>query len=457
MLDLGTRTIFLASMLLATSLLGFSAREAGGDEQTELFKLARGTRARSIALGPEGSPWFTWVSPLGSADTGIGRVTGEGEVAEYPLDDGDRHVIGGIAAGANGNLWFANTGVGRIGRAAPSGEIAERTLGGRPARPTGIVRAADGAIWFTEPTADRIGRIDGAGKITRIPLPPGSRPTGIAAAPDGTLWVAEAGIGKVAQVTTGRIFQILAPRPHWTPGAVVVSSDGSVWFGDRSRPRIARIDPGDGINVFRVPGSGSIGPLAAGPGGGVWYAEAWNIGWISPQGEPHLPGCVTPGCNLPVRALAVGADSVPWFATETMYSALGGGGTQMMLAEEPGLIGRYFPPTQVAVRPGPTPMRDGETTVGLWCDGGSTESRCKGTLTAYSLFRSGPREGRWLTVAESPIDLAPGTEERVSLEIGQRGLEALSRNGALEVKMSGFVERGQGGMRRMTLYPSRGR
>jgi virginiamycin B lyase len=454
--SLGTRTIFLTLMLLVTSLLGLSAREARGDEQTELFELARGARARALAFGPEGNLWFTWLNPFGSNDTGIGYLTAASEVVESPLGDGDPP-IGGIATGADGNLWFANTGAGRIGRAAPGGEIAERTLGSRGARPTGIARAADGAIWFTEPTADRIGRIDSTGKLTRIELPRDSRPTGLAADPDGTMWVTEAGAGKIARITGGRVLQIPAPRRNWTPGAVAVASDGSVWFGDRGRPRIARIDPAGGIGVFRVPGNGGIGPLAAGPGGGVWYAESWTIGWISPQGEPHLPGCVTPGCNLPVKALAVGPDGVPWFATATLYSALGGGGTQMFLAEEPGMIGRFFPPTQVAVRPHPTTVRDGETTVGLWCDGGSTESRCRGTLTAYSPFRSGPGERRWLTVAESRIDLAPGTEERIPLGIAQRGLGALSQTGSLEVKVSGFVEGGQGGIRRMRLYPSSGR
>ncbi len=454
---LGTRAILLALALLATASPGFGTGEAQGDEETELFRLARGSRARSLTFGPEGSLWFTWVNPFSAAVSGLGRLTAQGEVVEYPLDDGVQDVIGGITVGADGNLWFANTGAGRIGRSTPSGEIAERALGGRSPRPTGIVRAADGALWLTEPTADRIVRVDRSGKITRLALPPGSRPTAIAASPDGTLWVSEAGVGRIARVAAGRVFQISVPRRHWTPGALAVTSDGSVWFGDREKPRIGRIDPGGGIGVFRIPGSGSIGPLAAGPGGGVWYARGWKIGWISSQGDPHLPGCVTPGCNLPVKALAVGPDGVPWFGTATLFSWFGGGETFHMLAEEPGLIGRYLPPTQVAVRSGPTTVRDGETSVDLWCDGGSTESRCQGTLTVSSLFRTRPGEGRWLPVAQSRFDLAPGTEERVPLELVQRGLEALSRNGNLEVKVSGYVEGGQGNVRRMRLYPSSGR
>jgi len=451
---LGTRAILLALALLVTAPLGFGARQAQGDEETELFRLARGSRARSLTFGPEGSLWFTWVNPFSSAVSGLGRLTAQGEVVEYPLDDGVQGVIGGITVGAEGNLWFANTEAGRIGRSTPSGEIAERALGGRSPRPTGIVRAADGAFWLTEPTADRIVRVDRSGKVTRFALPPGSRPTAIAASPDGTLWVSEAGARRIARVTAGRVFQISVPRRHWTPGALAVASDGSVWFGDRKRPRIGRIDPGGGIGVFRVPGNWGIGPLAAGPGGGVWYAMTWKVGWISPQGEPHLPGCVTPGCNLPVKALAVGPDGVPWFGTATLFSWIGGGETFHMLAEEPGLIGRYFPPTQVSVRPNPTTVRNGQTTVGLWCDGGSTESRCQGILTATSLFRSRPGEGRWLTVAQSSFDLAPGTEAGISLEITQRGLETLARTGSLDVKVEGFVEGGQGGTRRMRLYPS---
>jgi hypothetical protein len=67
--------------------------------------------------------------------------------------------------------------------------------------PAGIAAGPDGNLWFTESRVSRIGRITPAGAVTEFELTPGSRPAGIAAGPDGNMWFAGQG-GRIGRITT---------------------------------------------------------------------------------------------------------------------------------------------------------------------------------------------------------------------------------------------------------------
>ena len=79
------------------------------------------------------------------------------------------------------------------------------------ADPADITVGPDGNLWFTEPSVNRIGRINPTtGVITEYSngLSGGANPTGITAGPDGNLWFTEANlvprIGRI-NPTTGVI------------------------------------------------------------------------------------------------------------------------------------------------------------------------------------------------------------------------------------------------------------
>ena len=129
----------------------------------------------------------------------------------------------GITAGPDGNVWFAEAGVGKIGRITPTGVITEfptttsmncLNLLEPCSAPEGITLGPDGNLWFAEFNFNMIGRITPAGVITEFPLSPDylscsvapyapcsilcfngavqcSQPTFITTGPDGNLWVAQ--------------------------------------------------------------------------------------------------------------------------------------------------------------------------------------------------------------------------------------------------------------------------
>ncbi|MSW95347.1 MAG: hypothetical protein F2796_00940 [Actinobacteria bacterium] len=72
-------------------------------------------------------------------------------VGSYPV---------GIAAGADGNLWFTELGGPRIGRITPLGVVTEFSAGITAlSGPTRLAPGPDGNMWFTEDNGGQIGRI----------------------------------------------------------------------------------------------------------------------------------------------------------------------------------------------------------------------------------------------------------------------------------------------------------
>jgi streptogramin lyase len=82
-------------------------------------------------------------------------------VTEFPATPGG--MPGGIATGPDGNLWFTEAGVNRIGMITPAGVITEFGLATASATPNFITVGPDGALWFSQTGTNRIGRISTMG------------------------------------------------------------------------------------------------------------------------------------------------------------------------------------------------------------------------------------------------------------------------------------------------------
>jgi virginiamycin B lyase len=156
-----------------------------------------------IAVGPDNKLWFTE-----SLVDKIGNITTSGTGAtDYALVSNSIGE-GGITAGSDGAMWFAecNPNSGHaIGRITSSGSI---TLPGSFTNtftsPLGIVTGPDGAEWFTENCTGNIGRIsptDPTHTIVEFPIPTvPSYPVGIVKGPDGAIWFVESLTNKVGKL-----------------------------------------------------------------------------------------------------------------------------------------------------------------------------------------------------------------------------------------------------------------
>ena len=158
----------------------------GGDVIDYGASLPDGARPQGLAIGPDGSLWFTDDHRGGA----IGRLSATGVVSEYRTGLAAHAQLGAITPGPDGNMWFTDCS-GGVGRVTPSGTITEFTVAS--GCPTAITAGPDGNLWFTETgTALGVGRITPAGAVTGFPTgmaPPSGE--GIAAGPDGRLYFTE--------------------------------------------------------------------------------------------------------------------------------------------------------------------------------------------------------------------------------------------------------------------------
>jgi len=224
----------------------------------------------SIAVGPDGSPWF--IETL-CRTIGIGTLAG-GTLLNYPmpLDVFGNAIYSAlpyqheIAPGADGALWFFVTQCGlkgyvcspavpargAIGHATTRGALGFVALPPTPGCETGFVApGGDGNIWFAQPctpagapayAGTTVGRIDQTGRVTEY-FGLSSVANDIAEGPDGDVYLSTtAGIARVVTRGThaGRIDEYFSPRGPASIDSVGAGPDGKLYATDALN-RFARI------------------------------------------------------------------------------------------------------------------------------------------------------------------------------------------------------------------------
>jgi len=287
--------------------------------------LRRGLLGGMIAIA-------VWASGAGAAPFGSTFTSGFTQDA----------LLGALAAGPGGQLWFTEQMGDASGSAERAGKVrlgrldvgtgkvvyvaglAETGTGG--AGIGGIALGRDGNMWVTESKTDRIARVTPAGVVTEFVLTKGASPTSIAAGPDGALWLTEPGVNRIARVTTDGVVADFpaGSDPKLDPGSITAGHDGNLWFtessfGGAAAARIGRITPTGVVTEFTKGLSSSkknyLGAMVAGPGGNVWFVDTYTdeIGRVTPAGTIALFDAASTGDSI--AGLAAGPDGNLWYTT----------------------------------------------------------------------------------------------------------------------------------------------
>src|SRR5262249_54404657 len=150
-----------------------------------------------IAAGADGNLWFAYT------DGRIGRITTAGNVTAFPLPPQRYRVMSFFVSAGRDAVWFTATGppAGMIGRVTLDGAVTLFQLPADVPGSGGVATGADGSAWFTEARVSRIGRFTPDGTLTEIQLAAGAEPGGIVAGADGGLWFTEGTApGKIGRV-----------------------------------------------------------------------------------------------------------------------------------------------------------------------------------------------------------------------------------------------------------------
>jgi streptogramin lyase len=316
------RLALLVAMHFGLTASTVFVASAGAVQITE-FPVATGSRPNYITAGPDGNMWFTDV-----ALNKIGRITPAGQVSEFGVGLTPSAELTGITAGPDGNVWFTERKGGKVGRITPGGIITEFSSGitGEPRDVYGITSGPGGKLWFTETSAGRIGAIDPAtGEVKEFSSPSGVI-TKIVVGPDGNLWYTnvEGTIDRMTPAGSASSFGPLptvcasgfgGPCPY--PESITVGPDGNMWFDESHGNALGRVTTGGAIAEYTegLSHGAAVGDLAPGPDGNVWFTERTvdQVGRVTPSGvitEYHTG--ITPSAQP--FGIALGPDGNLWFA-----------------------------------------------------------------------------------------------------------------------------------------------
>ncbi len=252
-----------------------------------------------------------------------------------------------LAFGPNGNVWFTEPGLSKIGEITPQGVVTEFQLPAGQSSSGGITAGPDGNVWFTEKTA--IGRVTPSGTVTTFNLPANSDVTGITAGPDGNLWFMNTDNDEIGRITPNGVvteFPIPPAMTQVTQSGVVLSHDitsagGDLWYTaevynhatDTMSGVIGKVTTSGVVTQYKLPpppkfttnsstakaGTAPVGGLladsiTAGPNNSVWFTGHQTNGY-GVVGQISTTGKVSMSL-IPYKAIG---SSVPVISTDITY------------------------------------------------------------------------------------------------------------------------------------------
>ena len=254
-----------------------------------------------------------------------------------------RGITGNIVAGADGALWFTESGSNRVGRITTAGVVTGYTLPPSSRRPVwhclglrreslvyrvyrhqrqprgghrehfsdhachhGLHRgnleyfsriaspqAPTAIFWFTEQDTAKIGRITVAGAVTEFPTSflTGNSLAVITAGPDGNLWFVLTLDHAIGRITTAGVFTPFTNGISASPLGIASGPDGNLWFTEGFA--IGRITVTGTVSEFSSGITPGAAPtfITAGSDGNLWFSEdsADSIGRITTGGGGNAP------------------------------------------------------------------------------------------------------------------------------------------------------------------------
>jgi streptogramin lyase len=273
--------------------------------QISEYGVPTGSKPYGIAAGPDGNLWFT--------DTGtgkIGKITTGGTITEYASENNEPE---GITAGPDGNLWFVEHTLRHVAHMTTAGALTEYVLTRTGTYNVGIAAGPDEKLWFTESETSYIGKITTNDEVAgEYALPSGSKPYGITVGSDRNLWFTNFGTGKIGKITTaGTITEYNLPSGS-EPYGIASGPDGNLWFTNYGTSKIGKITTAGTVSEYALPSGSSPNAIALGPDGNLWFTDygTSKIGRITTSGtvtEYALTGGSAP------HGIAAGSDNGMWF------------------------------------------------------------------------------------------------------------------------------------------------
>jgi len=289
-------------------------QKGGGGQFVQFTPTTIGALFSAIVQGPDGNMWFI--------DENAGqlvRMSMAGSIKEFNIT---AHLPGNgvsMAVGADGRFYISDEST-SITRVTTGGSAVEIPIpSGDNTSIDGIAAGPDGNVWFAEFT--HIAKVTPAGVVTEFPYPSGiNQYGGVTAGSDGNVWFAQSAQNAIGRInpTTGAI-KMFAISVSCTPAAVVLAKDNNVWFFClTTAPTLGKITPSGKITTFNIGGTFGSNETeqfcARGPDGEPWCASGNDGTIFRVNTSAHTVTSFTPPLSSGARpyAVAAGPDGNIW-------------------------------------------------------------------------------------------------------------------------------------------------
>ncbi|MDQ3810568.1 MAG: hypothetical protein M3336_09780 [Chloroflexota bacterium] len=251
-----------------------------------------------LAVGPANDVWFT-----DAIAESIGHLTADGRLETFPAPTGITQ-FGRLALAPDGAVWFTDSWTNSVVRLA-NGEFTAYQPSSGNANPFGVAVDPSGTVWATLQSASRLLRITPDGQQQELEIPTRSAgPSDVAVDSSGAVWFVELRAGKIGRFAEGRFSEFAVPSPQAGLTSLAVAADGSVWFTALREHKLVRLRDGSFVE-FRLPRRDArpFG-VAVDARGNVWYTDL--SGWLGMlRAEEAQASGLDPRALLPRPA--------PWF------------------------------------------------------------------------------------------------------------------------------------------------
>ncbi len=294
----------------------------------------------SIVAGPDGNLWFTEsrVGKIGKYNPTTGAFT------EYPLPADTNNQVASptsIIAGPDGNLWFVD-GVGEsVDKMSTSGNVTIYPIGNQFVLPIGLVFGPDGNLWFNSyEGAYSVGVMDTSGTVLHayVQNTVNRGAEGMALGPDGKIWFVEQALNKVVRVdaASGSFTEYSIPGGTF-PTDATAGPDGNVWFAEDGGSAVGKVNTATGaITLYPTPSGHSPVYVATGPDNNIWFGDTYEgVGTINTATgaitEYATPSQSTGGAF----DITIGPDNNLWYTVDNNANAIGKMNTQTQASPSP--------------------------------------------------------------------------------------------------------------------------
>jgi hypothetical protein len=216
------------------------------------FQLDQHSQPSNFRAAPDGSVWFAEVG-LGR----LGRIGRDGVLTERQLDRGDP-AFWDIGVGPDGSVWYA-TGAGAgngVARLHPDGKLTTYPVPDAAS----ITVDSHGNAWIPQWTNNRVARVSNTGEVLEFTVHAGVRQ--LTEAPDGHMWFLDIGCQAKHQIgwidASGQVKLFDAPivDDSAAPNEMYRAPDGAVWFGTIDG-RLIRLASETDVTVYDLPWPGT--------------------------------------------------------------------------------------------------------------------------------------------------------------------------------------------------------